>query len=228
MTDFERARAAMVDSQLRPNQVTDRRILASFAALPREKFVPPVKRELAYSDAGLEVFPSIDGAPARFLLEPMVLARLVQLAQVEAQDSVLDVGCMTGYSTAVLAQLAKSVTGLEAEPELAAAARTNLADLGIENAGIVEGDLSVGAESLGPYDVILLNGSVPEVPKALFDQLREGGRLVAVIADARDGRPRQGKAYRFVKLNGEASGTPHFDANARPLPGFAKTPSFIF
>lgn len=228
MTNFERARAAMVDSQIHPNQVIDRRILSAFATLPREMFVPLAKRSLAYSDASLDVFPSIDGAPARFLLEPVVLARLIQLAQVEPQDNVLDVGCMTGYSTAVLARLAKSVVGLEAEPELAAAARANLAELGFVNAEIVEGGLAAGAEALGPYDVILLNGSVSEVPEALFQQLREGGRLVAVIADDSAGRARQGKAYRFVKLDGEASGLPHFDANARPLPGFAKAPSFTF
>ena len=227
MTDFERARAAMVDCQLHPNQVTDRRILAAFAAIPREIFVPAAKRALAYSDASLEVFPSIDGAPARFLLPPVVLARLIQLAEVGPNDSVLDVGCMTGYSTAVLFHVARSVLGLEAEPELVDAMRANFAALGI-NTGSSEGRLELGAKGLGPYDVILLNGSVPEIPQALFDQLKEGGRLVAVLADERAGKARQGRAYRFVKLNGEASGAPHFDANAKPLPGFAKAPSFTF
>ena len=108
MIDFELARATMVESQLRTDRVTDRRILSAFATLPRERFVPEDKRELAYSDASLEVWPSIDGAPARFLLPPVVLARLVQLAAVEAKDAVLDVGCATGYSTAVLAHLASS------------------------------------------------------------------------------------------------------------------------
>jgi protein-L-isoaspartate(D-aspartate) O-methyltransferase len=227
MIDFERARAAMVDSQLRPNQVTDRRILAAFAAIPREMFVPPAKRALAYSDASLEVFPSIDGAPARFLLPPVVLARLIQLAQIEPDDSVLDIGCMTGYSTAVLYRVARSVLGLEAEPELVDALRANLAALGIA-AGTAEGELNIGAPTLGPHDVILLNGSVPEIPETLFQQLREGGRLVAVIADEREARTRQGRAYRFVKLDGEASGVSHFDANARPLPGFSRAPCFTF
>jgi protein-L-isoaspartate(D-aspartate) O-methyltransferase len=228
MIDFGQARTAMVECQLRPSQVTDRRILAAFAAIPRERFVPPAKRALAYSDASLEVFPSIDGAPARFLLAPVVLARLLQLAQIEPNDSVLDVGCMTGYSTAVISRLTRSVLGLETEPELVDALRANLAELGITNAGTAEGELRLGAPTLGPYDAILLNGSVPEIPEALFRQLREGGRLVAVIAGEGAGRPRQGRAYRFVKLDGEASGVSHFDANAKPLPGFAQEPCFTF
>src|SRR5215475_7230237 len=183
MIDFERARATMVESQLRTDKVTDRRILSTFATLPRECFVPEEKRQLAYSDASLEVWPSIDGAPARFLLPPVVLARLIQLAAVEAKDAVLDVGCATGYSTAVLARLASSVTAVEAEPEVA---------------------------------------------ESLLAQLKEGGRLCAIIAAGRGGRPRQGKATLFVKVDGVASGLPHFVANARALPGFAPSPSFTF
>jgi protein-L-isoaspartate(D-aspartate) O-methyltransferase len=228
MIDFERARATMVESQLRTDRVTDRRILSAFATLPRERFVPEEKRELAYSDASLVVWPSIDGAPARFLLPPVVLARLVQLATVEAKDAVLDVGCATGYSTAVLARLASSVTAVEAEPELAAAAREALQELGIANVTVMEGALTRGAPESGPFDVILLNGSVPEVPDSLLAQLKEGGRLCTIIAAGREGRPRQGKATLFVKVDGEASGLPHFDANARPLPGFAPSPSFTF
>jgi protein-L-isoaspartate(D-aspartate) O-methyltransferase len=228
MSDFERARHTMVESQLRPSQVTDRRLLAAFATLPRERFVPPAKQTLAYMDAGPEVWPSIDGAPPRYLLAPVVLARLIQLAEVEANDSVLDIGCATGYSTAVLARLARSVTGLEAEPELAAAASRTLRELGIANASVVEGELAQGAKAGAPYDVILLNGSVPEAPKTLLAQLKDGGRLVAIVAQDRAGRARQGKAYRFVMVDGEASGLPHFDANAKPLPGFAPLPCFIF
>lgn len=226
--DFESARAAMVESQIRPTQVTDRRVLAAFGSLPREMFVPAAKRGLAYSDGSLEVWPAIAGAAARFLLAPVVQARLLQLAQIEPGDSVLDIGCMTGYSTALLSSLAKSVLGVEPEPELAAAARTNLSTLGIANASIVEGALADGAPGSGPYDVILLNGSVPEIPEALFAQLKDGGRLVAILAGDRNGRPTQGRAYRFVKSEGEASGVSHFDANAKPLPGFAGAPCFTF
>jgi len=189
--------------------------------------VPRKLKPLAYMDEGVEVFPSIDGAPARFLLAPMVLARLVQLAAVEPQDAVLDVGCATGYSTSVLARLGRSVIGLEPEPELAEAARGTLRDLGIANAEIVEGVLARGHPEAGPYDVILLNGSVPELPETLILQLKEGGRL-AVVMPSGTNSGSQGKAYLFVKVGGEASGLPHFDAGARPLPGFLPAPRFTF
>jgi protein-L-isoaspartate(D-aspartate) O-methyltransferase len=223
MIDFELQRLTMVESQIRTNQVTDRRLLAAMGELPREVFVPPSKQLLAYMDEAIEVWPSIDGAPARFLLAPMVLARLVQLASVEPHDTVLDIGCATGYSTAVLARLAGSVIGLEPEPELARAAIETLRELEIANAAIVKGALAHGHVGVGPYDVILLNGSVPEVPKTLLAQLKDGGRLAAIIANGH-----QGRAYLFVAAEGQASGLPHFDAGARPLPGFALAPSFTF
>jgi protein-L-isoaspartate(D-aspartate) O-methyltransferase len=138
---------------------------------------------------------------------------------------VLDVGCATGYSTAVLARLARQVTGLEPEPELAKAARRTLRELGVDNAEILKGALDGAPKGHGPFDVILLNGSVPEPPQSLFDQLKEGGRLACVIAP---NNPVQGKAYLFVRVGDEASGVPHFDAGARPLPGFAPEPRFAF
>src|SRR6476620_487850 len=152
MADFAIQRIAMVESQLRPNEVFDRRLIGAMRALPRENFVPPRLREVAYIDDALEVFPSIDGAPARFLLAPMVLARLVQLAGVEPPDTVLDVGCATGYSTAVLAQLGQSVVGLEPEPELAEAAKRALRELRVANADVVTGPLEKGHPAGGPYD----------------------------------------------------------------------------
>ena len=227
MIDFAAARATMVESQLRTDRVTDRRILTAFASLPRELFVPAEKRDLAYSYAALEVWPSLDAGPARYLLPPVVLARLAQLASVEAKDSVLDIGCATGYSTAILAQLARVVTAVEAEPELAAAARETLEALGLDNAAVIGGDHAKGAPEAGPFDVILLNGSVPEVPESLLAQLKDGGRLVAVVTGPQ-GRPRQGKATLFVAVDREASGLPHFDANAKPLPGFNFSPAFTF
>lgn len=227
MIDFERQRLTMVETQIRPNEVTEPRLLAALRALPRERFVPPELRTLAYMDEGIEVFSAIDGAPARYLLAPMVLARLVQLAAVGPQDIVLDIGCASGYSTAVLARLGRSVVGLEPEPKLAETARDALRAVGIANAGIVEGALALGRPAAGPYDVILLNGSVPEPPQALIAQLREGGRLAAVLSSGA-GTGTQGKAYLFVKVGGEVSGLPHFDAGAHPLPGFVAEPCFNF
>ncbi len=227
MVDFEHQRLSMVESQLRPSEVTDRRILAAMGTLPRERFVPPRMSLLAYMDESVEVFPARDGAPARYLLAPMPLARLVQLASVEPEDKVLDVGCATGYSTAVLARLARIVIGLEPEPELAEAARRTLRGLAIEKATIVEGALAEGAPKDGPYDVILLNGSVEEIPETLLAQLREGGRLAAILASGAN-HARPGKASLFVKIDGEASGLPHFDAGARALPGFSRARAFAF
>jgi protein-L-isoaspartate(D-aspartate) O-methyltransferase len=226
MSEYEARRIAMVESQVRPNEVTDVSLLAAMRTLPRERFVPQVLQGLAYMDENIDVFPAKDGAPARFLLSPMVQARLIQLAEIEPQDKVLDVGCATGYATALLSQLAARVTGLEPEPELAKAAKANLAGLKLANAEIVEGALGDGWAAGAPYDVIVLEGSVPQVPATLFAQLAEGGRLVAVLTE----RPnmRQGKANLFVKVGGEASGAVHFDAGASPLPGFAPAPAFTF
>jgi protein-L-isoaspartate(D-aspartate) O-methyltransferase len=238
MADFARQRLSMVESQLRTDQVTDPRLLAAMGALPRELFVPASRRAFAYMDEGIEVLPSVDGAPARYLLAPMVLAKLIQLADVEARDRVLDVGCATGYATAVLARLAGEVVGVEPEPKLAASATKNLAELGFANVRIVEGALAQGHAASGPYDVIVLGGSVPEVPEPLLAQLKDGGRLAAVIVKETQGQEiqgqeiqglkTQGKAYLFVKVEGKVSGQPHFDAGARPLPGLAPLPSFAF
>lgn len=226
MTGYEARRIAMVESQLRPNEVTDVGLLSAMRNLPRERFVPPAFERLAYMDEGIEVFPAKDGAPARFLLAPMVQARLIQLAEIEPQDKVLDVGAGTGYASAILARLATTVTGLEPEPELAKAARENLAGLGITNVEIVEGSLRDGCAGQGPFDAIIVEGSVPDVPESLLAQLKEGGRLVAVVTAAPN--MQQGKAYRFVRVEGEARGVAQFDAGARPLPDFAPEPVFSF
>lgn len=230
MTGTEAQRMAMVECQLRPNEVTDVGLLAAMRSLPRERFVPEAIQGLAYMDDEIEVLRAREGRPARFLLSPMVQARLIQLAEITPQDSVLDVGCATGYSTAILAQLAARVVGVEPESDLAETARRNLKSLGLANADVVTGSLTEppaghGAGG-GVYDVIVLEGSVPEVPEALLAQLKEGGRLVTVLTRAPN--MRQGKAYLFVRVDGEARGVAQFDAGASPLPGFAPAPAFTF
>ena len=228
MTDFSVQRLNMVDSQVRPSDVTDQRIVRAMLEVPRELFVPAEVAQLAYIDDPVPVTLRSKGAQARFLLPPRTLAKLVQLLEIGPQSAVLDVGCATGYSTAVLAHLAQAVTAVEAEPELAAAARETLQALGLDNAAVVHGEHARGAPNAGPFDVILLNGSVPEVPESLLAQLKDGGRLAAVVANGPQGRPHQGKACLFVKVDGEANGLPHFDANAKPLPGFSFSPAFTF
>jgi protein-L-isoaspartate(D-aspartate) O-methyltransferase len=187
--------------------------------------VPEALRGLAYMDEEIEVLRAREGGAARFLLSPMVQARLIQLAEINPQDTVLDLGCATGYSTAILASLAARVVGVEPEPGLAETARTNLNALGLAPVEIIAGSLTEPGQG-GPYDVIVVEGSVPDVPQALLDQLKEGGRLVTVLTRAPN--MRQGKAYLFVRVDDEARGVAQFDAGASPLPGFAPEPAFIF
>ncbi len=234
MMGYEARRNAMVESQLRPNEVTDSGLLAAMRSLPRERFVPEALQGLAYMDEDIQVLPAREGGAARFLLSPMVQARLIQLGEITAQDTVLDLGCATGYSTAILARLAAHVVGVEPEPALAETAKSNLRALGLANVDIVAGSLTEPPASQGkghekghgPYDVIVIEGSVPEVPDAVLAQLKEGGRLVAVLTRAPN--MRQGKAYLFVRVDGEARGVAQFDAGASPLPGFVPAPTFTF
>ena len=221
MTDFAAARRMMVDGQVRTADVTDLRLLAAMLELPRERFFPDDKASLAYLD--LDVAVSAPGQPVRRLLKPMVLAKLIQAAAIADTDHVLDVGCGTGYSTALLTHLAASVVGLEEDPSLARQAADALSWAGLPIAKIVTGALARGWAGEGPYDAILLQGSAELVPVALFDQLKNGGRLVGVL-----GRGPAGKAMLYRRSGGDLSGRPVFDAAAALLPGFAQPQEFVF
>jgi protein-L-isoaspartate(D-aspartate) O-methyltransferase len=221
MMDFERARRTMVDTQIRVNDVTDARIIEALMAVPREAFVPEHRRALAYLDDDLAVVEAAPGRVARFLIEPMILARMLQAAGMGPESRVLDVGPATGYSTAVLARMAGVVTAVEADPALAAAAKAALADLA--NVAVVEGALEAGHAAGGPYDAILIEGSVDKVPDALTSQLAPGGRLVAVV-----GRGRAAKCLVHTRIGDEISARPAFDAAIPPLPGFSAAPGFVF
>ncbi len=223
MIDFAAARRHMVDGQVRTNDVTDYSVIAAMLEVPRERFVPESKAALAYLDRDLSVVESGTGRPVRHLLKPMVLAKLVQAAAIRPRDHVLDAGCATGYSTAVLARLARSVVGLEEDAELADAARQNLAALGVSNASVVSGPLNEGAAGQGPYDAILLEGATEVIPQTLCRQLKDGGRLVCIF-----GPQPASKAMLYVSERGEISGRPIFDASAPLLPGFVKPPAFVF
>jgi len=218
MTDFAAARLNMVESQIRTNKVTDPRIVDAFGTVPREAFVGEARRGIAYIDEDLEV------APGRFLMEPMVLARLLQAAAPLAGDMALDIGCATGYSTAVLAQLAETVVGLERERALMDAANRTLNALDVDNAVVVEGALEAGYQKQAPYNVIVFEGAVAEVPEIVKRQLAEGGRLVAVVVDGTG----IGRGTLVQRAGDSFSSRTLFDAATPLLPGFAREAGFVF
>lgn len=218
MTDFAAARVNMVEGQIRPNKVTDERLLEALHRLPRERFVSGALRAVAYVDDDILL------GNGRYLVEPMVLARLLQEASIGPRDRVLDVGCATGYGTALIAALAASVVGLECDPELAAQASRNLAEIGVGNASIVQGPLVWGHAAQAPYDVIVIAGSVAEIPSGLTDQLAERGRLLTVVR-----RPGgSGQAMLTQRIGGSVSSRALFDAGTPYLPGFEPKPAFQF
>ena len=223
MLDFAAARRTMVDSQVRTNDVTDLRIVAAMLELPRERFVAQDKTDLAYADLDVPAAAARPSQPPRRLLKPMVVAKLAQAAEITAGDHVLDVGCATGYSAALLARLAQSVVALEEDAALAKLAAENLAAVGARNATVVTGPLPQGWPPAAPYDVILVDGAVEIVPEALRQQLKDGGRLVAVL-----GRTPAGRAMVYRSVRGDVSGWPVFDASAPLLPGFAAPTIFVF
>jgi len=216
--DFDALRRKMIDSQLRTNKVTDPAVLAAMAELPRESFVPKAKEALCYADDCVEC------DEGRSLMAPMILARMIQEAAVGPEDIVLCVGAGPGYSTAVLAKGAEAVFALESSPEGAAELSNTLAGLKVDNAVVVEGDLALGWPGEGPYDVILFDGAVPDIPQALFDQLADGGRMVAVIK----GEDGVGRATFCGKRGQSIAQRCFLDVNTATLPEFEKPQGFVF
>lgn len=218
MVDFEHAREAMVDNQLRTSGITDRRILTAMGDVPREVFVPESRRPLAYIDDD-----HVLGASGRALPAPAPFARLLQLAEIDANDTVLDVGTGTGYSAAVLARLAGSVAALESDSSLVSAARENLKSVGAGDVAVVQGTLFDGAPNHAPFDVIVLEGTVAEVPHSLLSQLKEGGRLVALV---RSGPA--SVANVFVRRGDEFAPRIEFNATMPPLTRETAPEAFVF
>ena len=210
-------REAMINGQILPNKVTDVRVTAALMAVPREPFLPKALRGVAYLDEDIPI------AEGRCLMEPAVFARLLQAAAIKATDVVLDIGCASGYSSAVLAHLASAVVAVEADEALVALANENLAALAIDNVAVVIGSLTAGYPDEGPYDVVFLNGMVEQIPDAIKFQLTEGGRMVVV--ERRDG---VGKAYCYTNLSKLVACSELFDAQIPPLSGFETTPRFVF
>jgi protein-L-isoaspartate(D-aspartate) O-methyltransferase len=211
----ESARFNMVETQVRTANVTDQRILAVMNAVARERFVPRGAGALAYADVPVQV------APGRYLLDPRSFAKLVQLAQVEPDDRVLDIGCATGYSSAVLARLGGDVVALEQDADLVRVASELLAN-SVGKVEVVQGGLIEGVKDRAPFDVIFVNGAIEQVPDNLLGQLAEGGRLVTVLKDG------QSRAWLFVKEKGRVGRRPDFDADVPVLAGFKKAMGFVF
>jgi len=218
MTRFEAARTHMIESQLRPNKVTDERVLRAFGRLRRELFVPEALRAVAYIDEDLPL------GRDRYLMEPMVLGRLLQAAATHPNDTALVIGSGTGCESALVALLARTVVSLEEDPDLARLARAALVEHSIASVTVVEEPLSRGYRQRAPYDVILFCGSVAEVPSEIDAQLAEGGRLLAVVKPASG----IGRAALMTRVGGVLARRLLFDAATPPLPGFAAKPAFVF
>jgi protein-L-isoaspartate(D-aspartate) O-methyltransferase len=217
--DFAEARRFMVDGQLRPNRVEDPRIVAAMRDLPRERFVPPAMAARAYADADLPL------PGGRAMLKPMVLAQLVQLAGLRRGERALVLAAGTGFGAALLAAIGGSVTAVEADPALVAIARAALpAAVPAGSVTLVEADPAQGHAAGAPFDVIVIEGGVGAVPRAIEAQLAEGGRLVAI--GLAGGPP--GRALLARRAGGTVTTTRGFDAHAPALPGFAAAPAFAF
>ena len=215
MTDFAVQRRTMVESQIRPADVTDLRIQEAMLEIAREDFVPAAARAGVYADRSIVL------APGRAMLDPRSFAKLVQAAAIESTERVLDIGCASGYSSAVIARIAVHVTALEENALLMRAARQLLR--AAANVALAEGPLFAGWREGAPYDVIVMEGSVDFVPDSLFEQLGEGGRLAVVIRERAGGR-----AMVFTRNNGAIGERAVFDADVPPLPGFLKARGFTF
>jgi protein-L-isoaspartate(D-aspartate) O-methyltransferase len=217
MPDYGHQRQTMVASQVLAGGATDQRLLDAMADVPRERFVPADKRAIAYADAPLQL------VSRRWLLAPGTFARLVQLARITPEDRVLDVGCTTGYSTAVLARLARLVIGIEEDADLVRVASEALHGMDVSGAEIVQGRLAEGHRARAPYDVILLEGAMERDPDRLLAQLAEGGRLVGILQ-----REAQGHAMIYFKEGGKTGRRMAFDASANVLAGFREPAGFVF
>jgi protein-L-isoaspartate(D-aspartate) O-methyltransferase len=221
MSDFATARQKMVDGQVRPSDVTDIRIIDAMLAVPREAFVPQNQRAMAYLDLDLHVS---EGASAkRFLIKPVVIAKMLQAAEIRDTDNVLVVGCATGYAAAVAAKLAGRVTATESDSSLAAKARDVLAQLGLGNVTVREAAAADGDSATAPYDVIVLDGATEITPDRLYAQLRNGGRLVGVFATTRPPR-----ATIVTRSHDDFGNRALFDAVVPVLPGLERLPAFVF
>lgn len=218
MSVYDTARANMVESQIRPNKVTDERVIAAFGRIRRELFVPPALAGVAYADENLPL------GGGRYLMQPMVAARLFQAAAIGRGDTVLVVGAGVGCEAAVAAALGRSVVALESDAELARLGRAGLVEERIASASYVEGSLLPGHRARAPYDVILFAGAIAEIPAEIASQLGDRGRMLAVL------RPGSGigRATLVTRTGELLARRAIFDAGTPLLAEFATKPAFVF
>lgn len=215
MPNFAQRRTMMVDTQVRPNDVTKYPVIAAMLHSPREAFVPDARRDVAYSGENLNI------APGRVLLEPRTLAKMIDALDLQPDDLVLDLGCGYGYCAHVLSQIAQAVVAVEGDPTMASEAESRLGQNGADNVVVVQARAETGAPAQGPYDAILIEGAIEVLPDAIADQLNEGGRIVALwqqngMGVAQLGRKNDGRiAWRYA-----------FNAHAPVLPGFSRRTEF--
>lgn len=216
MTDFAQRRTMMVDTQVRPNEVTSYPVIDAMLNVPREQFVPDSRQDVAYAEK------NIDLAPGRVLLEPRTIGRMMDVLNLQSGDLVLNLGCGYGYAAAIMARIAEAVVALEEDEAMAAEAESRLAAQDVFNVAVVQGALAGGCASQAPYDAILIEGAVEDVPAAIAEQLREGGRIVALFREGNLGAVRIGH-----KLDGRVNWRFAFHALAPVLPGFAAQRGFV-
>lgn len=216
MSDFAARRTMMVDTQIRPSDVTKFPIIDAMLSVPREAFVPDERRDVAYAGR------NVDLGQNRVVLEPRTLAKMLDALNVQADELVLDLGCGLGYSAAILARMADFVVAVEEDEALAAEAQTALSEAGADNVAVIAGPLVDGNAKHGPYDVILVGGAVEDMPETILDQLKEGGRIAAIFADGMLGTVRIG-----YKVDNAIAWRFSFNAGAPVLPGFEVQQAFV-
>ncbi|WP_417843059.1 protein-L-isoaspartate O-methyltransferase family protein [Thalassospira sp.] len=218
MMDYQVARHNMVENQVRANKVTDPLVIAAMEEVPRELFLPENKRGVAYVDEDISI------GNGRYAIEPMVIARLMQIAEIATTDVALVIGAGYGYACALVSRVAETVVAVESDTAMAQTAEKIMQDNNYDNVIVVEGDVVTGYAKQSPYNVILLDGAVAEVPEAILGQLAEGGRLLAVVREPN----KVGVARLYEREHGVIGHRDLFDANVPYLPGFEPVESFVF
>ena len=217
MVDFSHARTMMVDTQVRPNDVTKYPVIAAMLDVPREAFVPEARQAVAYMGENMRL------SDERWMLEPRNIAKLLDALNIQPDDLVLNIAAGLGYDAAVIARLAEAVVALESDETLAGRAEATLLEQGVDNVAVVTGPLTAGYAAEAPYDLIIVEGAVETVPQALIDQMRDGGRMVVV-----EGHGNAAAAWLYVRDGDVVSRRRGFNCAVKSLPGFSREAEFVF